>query len=105
MSFADQLRAFYVLKQPGSNTAYNTSIIFAGVYDTTKRECVRQASGYISAPPTPASINWRGAWNNTYTYAVGDGVTNLGVSYVCILTNVNVAPPNALFWSVYTAPV
>lgn len=104
MSFADQLRAFYVSKQPTSNSAYNTSIIFAGVYDTTKRECVRQASGYISVPPTPPNIRWLGTWNNATPYIAGDGVTNLGVSYVCILANTNVVPPNVTFWAVYTAP-
>lgn len=104
MSFAEQLRSIYVSEQPGANSTYDTNLIFAGVYNTTVRECTRQAAGYISVPPTPPNINWRGAWSVALTYAPGDGVTDLGISYVCILLHSGIQPPSALFWAVYTAP-
>jgi hypothetical protein len=107
MSFADQLRSFYVSEQQGANSTYNTNVIIAGVYTTVKRECTRQASGYVSANNTPPNINWRGAWNILTTYVYGDGVTDLGVTYVMILPSLpvtGVQPPNALYWDVYTSP-
>lgn len=109
MSFADQLRSIYVSEQQGSNSAYNTNIIFAGVYSTVKRECTRQASGYVSSNPTPPGIVWRGAWDIFTTYVYGDGVTHLGVTYVMIssipATGGLTQPPNVTFWDVYTGPV
>ena len=57
---------------------------------TTGNTCVNGAAG----------LNWRGLWINTNAYAVNDGVTNNGASYLCIAqTPLNQPPPNAKYWS------
>lgn len=43
---------------------------------------------------------WRGTWNSLTSYAVGDGVTYNGTSYICVATSTNNAPPNVTYWNV-----
>ena len=47
--------------------------------------------------------NWRGAWSGSTAYAVGDGVTHNGTSYVCTTAHTNHEPPNASYWDVLAA--
>jgi prepilin-type N-terminal cleavage/methylation domain-containing protein len=42
-------------------------------------------------------LNWRGVWSST-SYAVNDGVSYNGISYICIAANTNKSPPNATYW-------
>lgn len=49
------------------------------------------------------------AYNGAITYAIGDLVTNAGITYYCILATTGNAPPNATYWypltgSVYEIP-
>jgi len=37
-------------------------------------------------------ISWQGAWNPAITYAIGDGVSDLGSSYIAIATSLNLDP-------------
>lgn len=39
------------------------------------------------------------AWDATFRYEIGDVVRHNSVNYVCILGNINTAPPNATYWS------
>jgi len=43
-------------------------------------------------------INWEGAWSAVTDYVTGDGVSNGGSSYVCILNHTDHEPPNATYW-------
>jgi hypothetical protein len=49
---------------------------------------------------TGAGINWTGEWVNDYNYAIGDGVSYNGASYVAIQTGINHAPPDVGYWDV-----
>lgn len=100
MSFAEQLKSFYITSQPGANTTYDTNLIFAGVYSAVTRECVRQSVGNVALPPTPSITVDRGTWSSIVAYAPGDGVVHVGATYVCILSNTNQPPPDALYWTV-----
>ena len=50
MSFADQLRTIFTSNQPGANTAYATNIIFSGVYDTVRNQCISLSRGNTGPP-------------------------------------------------------
>lgn len=43
------------------------------------------------------------AWDSIDNYATGDMVSQGGVNYVCVLPNLNQAPPNATFWRLLPA--
>jgi hypothetical protein len=43
------------------------------------------------------------AWTNSVNYVAGALVTSGGNTYVCILANINQAPPNATFWTLCAA--
>jgi hypothetical protein len=48
----------------------------------------------------PAGVNWQGTWNNTTAYAVNDGVSFNGSSYVSIQAGTNQEPDlSASFWN------
>lgn len=47
-----------------------------------------------------SSFNWRGAYDNSASYAVGDAVSSAGSSYICIAPTTGHAPPNATYWDV-----
>lgn len=44
-------------------------------------------------------LTWQGAWDSGTSYAVGDGVSHEGSSYICIATSTNNEPPNATYWN------
>lgn len=50
-----------------------------------------QGSTGSQGPPGPG-INWRGAWSSGATYAIGDGVSFSGSSYIAIVTNTAAQP-------------
>jgi hypothetical protein len=55
-------------------------------------------------PTGPPGMNWRGPWVSGTPYALNDGVSNAGASYICILANPgNAQPPNATYWNVVAA--
>lgn len=54
----------------------------------------------FSANPLPILANL-GAWSAVTAYIVGDYVTRLGVSYVCVANNTNQVPPNSAYWVLY----
>jgi microcystin-dependent protein len=43
-------------------------------------------------PPGPAGMHWRGAWNASTTYAVNDGVSQLGQSYIAVSASTGIDP-------------
>lgn len=45
-----------------------------------------------TGPTGPAGVNWRGAWASATSYAVRDGVTRNGSSYVAMIANSFVDP-------------
>ena len=47
-----------------------------------------------------AGMNWLGAWASGTTYAVNDGVSNDGVSYICTAVTTGNEPPNSSYWDV-----
>jgi len=53
--------------------------------------------------PGDPGVNWRGAWSGSTAYAVSDGVTHNGTSYVCTTAHTNHEPPNASYWDVLAA--
>ena len=53
--------------------------------------------GVMSAPGTPgpagpAGMHWRGPWNASTSYAINDGVSELGQSYIAISASTGVDP-------------
>lgn len=42
---------------------------------------------------------WRGLWESSASYTVGDFVDHNGSSYTCIANNTNQEPPNDTFWA------
>jgi hypothetical protein len=54
----------------------------------------------VSGPTGPPGMVWKGAWNSAISYAVNDAVSSSGSSYICILANTNLAPPNAIYWDI-----
>jgi hypothetical protein len=68
-----------------------------GIYGAQGPTGAQGATGE-TGPPGP--IYWQGAWSNGHAYAVGDGVSNNGSSYVCIQAHTNHEPPNATYWNV-----
>lgn len=56
MSFAEQLRTIFNTTSTvlaTVNSSYSTNLIFAGVYDVVKRECINQARGMTPNPTPP----------------------------------------------------
>lgn len=52
-----------------------------------------------TGPPGPMGMVWRGAWNNGTAYALADGVSSSGSSYICVQANQGNIPPNLTYWS------
>jgi len=50
-------------------------------------------------PPGPPGLLWRGAWDNTTSYAVHDSVSNGGSSYVAIGPNAGQQPGISASWN------
>jgi len=48
-----------------------------------------QAGSVQSASSGPSGIVWRGAWSNTTAYAINDGVSYQGSSYISLVNNIN----------------
>jgi hypothetical protein len=48
---------------------------------------------------TISGLTWRNIWNGSTTYAINDMVTYNGSCSICILSNINNAPPNATYWN------
>ena len=44
---------------------------------------------------TARGMNWRGAWDSAALYAVGDGVSHDGSSYIAVAPSLNAEPPAA----------
>lgn len=49
----------------------------------------------IPGPQGPSGLNWRLAWSATTTYAIGDGVSYEGASYIALSVSINVIPGTA----------
>lgn len=60
------------------------------------------ADGADGADGDPG-LNWLGAWSGVTAYAVNDGVSNNGSSYICTAAHTNQEPPNASYWDVFAA--
>ena len=43
-------------------------------------------------PPGPAGMKWRGAWNASTSYAINDGVSQLGQSYIAVSASTGINP-------------
>lgn len=54
----------------------------------------------VASKGDSGGLVWQGAWDSGTSYAVGDGVTNDGSSYICIASSTNNEPPNATYWEV-----
>ena len=60
-------------------------------------------TGATGAPGAPGAdgtdgapgLNWRGPWSSTNSYAIADGVSYGGNSYIAVAANINDAPPSA----------
>ena len=48
-------------------------------------------------------FNWKGAYNNSTTYAVDDVVSSGGSSYVCILASQGNAVSNGTYWNIMSS--
>lgn len=48
-------------------------------------------------------LTWQGTWTGATAYAINDGVTYSGASYIAIATSTNQAPPNITYWNVLSA--
>jgi hypothetical protein len=56
-----------------------------------------------TGPTGPPGMNWRGPWVSGTSYALNDGVSNAGASYICILANSTIQPPNSTYWNTLAA--
>jgi hypothetical protein len=52
--------------------------------------------GWSEQPPQPKK--WRGAYSNTTPYVIGDMVSYVGASYVCVAASTGNAPTNTDYW-------
>jgi hypothetical protein len=59
--------------------------------------------GSDTGVPGPVGITWRGTWSSATAYALRDGVTFDGTSYICTQAHTNHQPPNASYWDVLAA--
>jgi hypothetical protein len=48
-----------------------------------------------TGPAGPIGMNWLGAWSAATSYAINDGVSQGGASYIAIAANTNSQPPSA----------
>lgn len=53
----------------------------------------------MAGPAGAVGLTWRGAYSSGTSYAVNDGVSDGGSSYICISATTGNAPPNAAYWS------
>jgi hypothetical protein len=92
----------------------STSGVFTGCYITTGatqgqlRVIDAQAGKTCLATETQITwnqrgVNWKGSWNSATQYRRNDAVTKAGSSYIAVLDNINVAPPNAADWGILAA--
>jgi hypothetical protein len=79
-----------------ANQAANT--VLAGPISGGAGPITPRALVFADIPPGLV-INWRGPWDSSATYAVGDAVSIAGSSYIAIAGSTNVTPPNLSFWN------
>lgn len=60
---------------------------------------IKLQGGITGIPPTQTNMVWRGAWSSATTYSINDVVLVGGISYICVLANLNHTPPNATYWT------
>jgi hypothetical protein len=113
---------------PGQSTSGGIQVktIHAAAAPYAVRDWRRSALNALATPwvsgngyTFQSQVIWRGMtymaiqepalWSSVTAYAVGDiaytGVLGYGaVVYICILANTNQTPPNATYWSVFSAP-
>jgi hypothetical protein len=53
-----------------------------------------------TGPTGPVGLFWRGVYSATATYALGDAITYLGLSYVAKTGTTGNTPPNSTYWDV-----
>lgn len=58
---------------------------------------------FINQYLTYLGISWKGEWSGATTYAINEGVSYNGASYIAIAAGANHAPPNASYWVVVSA--
>ena len=61
------------------------------------------AAGSVTGPTGPtgtAGMVWKGVWVFSTNYQVDEVVSCNGVSYICILANMNQMPPDPTYWTV-----
>ena len=55
-----------------------------------------------AGPTGPAGLNWKNAWSSTTSYALNDGVSFNGSSYIAIQANTDLEPDlNPIAWSLF----
>jgi Pentapeptide repeats (8 copies) len=63
----------------------------------------RCRSGEAQVRWQAGGVRWRGHWESTKTYYVGDVVVVAGSSYIATDTSSDVVPPNTTYWAVMAA--
>lgn len=66
--------------------------------DSVKVEFLRTGDKGTVGDAGPIGITWIGAYNAGTTYAINDGVSEAGSSYICTAATTGNAPPNASYW-------
>src|SRR2546429_547027 len=87
--------AFAVIPDPGTNvihSCYDKTTGALRVIDPSKGQSCTASETALNW--NGRGINWRGGWNSTASYAVGDAVTLGGGTYVAKVANSNSKPPN-----------
>jgi hypothetical protein len=76
-------------------TVVNSGSTSAAVFDFGIPQGIQGATGATGA----IGMNWTGAYDNAHTYAVNDGVSYLGSSYINILISTGNLPTNGTYWN------
>lgn len=69
---------------------------------STTKQIVSAGTQGPGGPPG-TGVQWKGAWSALTTYAINDGVSHDGSSYVANAAGLNHEPPNASYWDVLAA--
>lgn len=76
-------------------------------FSTTQAYVLEFGPSYIRFYANDGQLQTSGvaAYNNATAYAIGDLVTNGGVTYYCIAATTGNAPPNATYWYAHTGTI
>ena len=97
-----------VPNSPATVWAYNGSYVegdwVGDGINPTLYKCIQDNVGALLSDATCWSIPTASPWDDTVTYVIGDFVSDLGVLYLCLVSNLDSKPPSPISGGNFPSP-